>query len=447
MLDLIDIRRIEKMLTPAADFDSAFTFYYDETNNIRKFYVRENNFNYSFLTNFVLGGLVYEGEQPDIKALFDELNLQNNIKDIKLKHIAKGEFAQCLKSQKLNCYLKYLLDNNLYIHYSSVNLLYYSIVDIVDSIIVNSEVAIQLGVNFANVLKNGLYKLIKLEIESVIQLFYKFRYPNIKKESVLEFIETLTLIVEKYIGEQEFTSILVCLKQILQESKKKNLLPFIMDEEDYILLKDFSGFYVRPIYLFKNSNHIFDNEVAVSEIIANYKIIDGSEEIKNYSFVDSQSDLLIQASDIFVGLMGKLTNYINTSSRETIANDCDSLSEVQRNNINLLIDLIEKSQNKNVGFLHSIDSYEELEKFNLIREIIKAKKTEQIEIQPQCPICKITVAEIDNISDADVHNVIVKLTSNMCLNHMIRYSELRKFCQLMGKELLKDLKNYDSYNH
>lgn len=105
------------------------------------------------------------------------------------------------------------------------------------------------------------------------------------------------------------------------------------------------------------------------EILADYKITDGNEEIKNYFFVDSQSDLLIQASDIFVGLMGKLANYVNTNSREKIANDLDSLSEKQLNNIDLLIVLIDKSHNKNVAFLHSTDSYEELTKMDLIREI------------------------------------------------------------------------------
>ncbi len=142
-----------------------------------------------------------------------------------------------------------------------------------------------------------------------------------------------------------------------------------MDEEDYILIENFSQFYLRPIYLFKNSNHIFDNEVAISEILASYKIIDDSKEIKNYSFVDSQSDLFVQASDIFVGLMGKLANYINTSLREKIISDFDSLSEKQLNNIDALINLIDKSNNKNVAFLHSIDSYEELTKMNLIHEI------------------------------------------------------------------------------
>ncbi|MEC4817924.1 MAG: hypothetical protein SAK29_32330, partial [Scytonema sp. PMC 1069.18] len=82
---------------PKADFDSAFTFFYDETNNIRKFYVRESDFNSSFQSNFVLGGIVYDKSKPDIEKLFSELNLERSIKEVKLKHLAKGDFLSCLK--------------------------------------------------------------------------------------------------------------------------------------------------------------------------------------------------------------------------------------------------------------------------------------------------------------------------------------------------------------
>lgn len=367
--EISDIRKMTKMLTPTADFDSSFTFYYDETNNIRKFYVREIDFNSSFNSNFVLGGLVHEGTQPNIKSLFDRLNLQNNIKEVKLKHIAKGNFLDCLKSEKLNCFLTYLLDSDLYVHYSSLNILYWSIVDIVDSAIANSEVAMQLGLDFSNYLKNDLYKLAKIEIESVIELFYNSEYPNLKKEAVLEFIEELTSIFDEYIDTEEFHFGLESLRQILKQAGKKDSLPFVMDEENYILIEDFSQFYLRPIYLFKNSNHIFDNEVAISEILANHRVIDDNKEIKNYSFVDSQSNLFVQASDIFVGLIGKLANYVNTNPTEKIVDDLNSLSEKQLNNIDSLIDLLNKSHSRNIAFLHSIDSYEELTKMNLIREI------------------------------------------------------------------------------
>jgi hypothetical protein len=369
--EISEIIKMTKMLAPTADFETAFTFYYDETNNIKKFYVRENDFNYTFTANFVLGGLVHEGKAPDVKSLIDGFKLQKTTKEVKFKHIANGDFLDCLKSEKLRLFLQFIKDSDLYIHYSSLNILYWSIVDIVDSAIANSDIAQQLGPTFSNHLKNDLYKLSRLEIDSVIDLFYHYEYPNIKKESVLSFIDALTSLFDEYIDTAEFHFGLESLRQILKEAMKKGSLPFIMDEDDYILLKDLSHFYLRPIYLFKNSTHIFDNEDSISDILKDYKILDGGKEIKNYSFIDSKSNLLIQLSDIFVGFMGKLTNYLNTSTREKIDADFDSMSMLQQTNIDLLIELIDKSHNKNIGFLHSIDSYEEMSKMELISEMRK----------------------------------------------------------------------------
>jgi hypothetical protein len=273
-----------------------------------------------------------------------------------------------LKSQKLKLFLQFIKDNDLYVHYSSLNILYWSIVDIVDSAIVNSKVAQQLGPQFSNHLKNDLYKLSRLEIDSVIQLFYKYEYPNIKKDSVLPFIEDLTSLFQGYIDTVDFHFGLESLRQILKEAKKKGALPFIMDEDDFILLRDLSQFYLRPIYLFKNSSHIFDNEDSIADTLKDYKILDGNEEITNYTFVDSQTEQLIQLSDVFVGLFGKLTNYLNTSSREEIDNDFDSLTAIQQTNIDLLIEVIDKSHNKNIGFLHNTDSFEEMSKMERIHE-------------------------------------------------------------------------------
>jgi hypothetical protein len=366
--EISKIRKYTKMIAPTADFDSAFSFYYDETNNIKKFYVRENDFNYTFTANFVLGGLVHLGQAPNVQPLIDSFKQQKTAKEVKFKHIASGDFIDCLKSEKLKLFLQFIKDSNLYVHYSSLNILYWSIVDIVDSAIVSSDSAQKLGPQFANHLKNDLYKLSRLEIDSVIQLFYKYEYPNIKSESILPFIEELTSLFDGYIDTQEFHFGLESLRQILKEARKKGSLPFIMDEDDYILLSDLSQFYLRPIYTFKNSTHIFDNEDSVIEILKDYKILDGQEEIKNYTFVDSQSDQLVQLSDVFVGLMGKLTNYLNTSSREKIDIDFGGLSAIQQINIDLLINIIDKSHNKNIGFLHNTDSYEEMSKMDEIRE-------------------------------------------------------------------------------
>lgn len=198
------IRKFNKIVAPTADFDSAYTFYYDETNNIKKFYVRENDFNYTFTANFVLGGLLHLGQAPNVQPLIDGFKQQKTAKEVKFKHIANGDFLDCLKSEKLKLFLQFVKDSDLYVHYSSLNILYWSIVDIVDSAIVSSDAAKQLGPQFANHLKNDLYKLSRLEIDSVIELFYKYEYPNIKNESAFQFIEELTSLFDGYIDTEEF---------------------------------------------------------------------------------------------------------------------------------------------------------------------------------------------------------------------------------------------------
>jgi hypothetical protein len=291
-----------------------------------------------------------------------------SVEEIKFKHIAKGCFIDCLSSQKLNLFLKYIANNGLYIHYSSVNLLYWSIVDIVDSAIALSEVSQQLGPEFANRMKNDLYKLARIKIDSMISLFHKYGYPNIKQNDVLVFIEKMSDLFADYLDDMEFHFGLESLRQILKEAKRKGCLPFVMDRDDFVLIDDFSNFYMRPIYLFKNSRHIFDNEESIVKLLSRYRIMDGSQQIENFLFVDSKSSQLVQLSDVIVGLFGKLGSYFNTNGRDKILSDFSALSQIQAENIDLLLALIDRSHDKNMGFLHTTDSYEEMSKIKVIRE-------------------------------------------------------------------------------
>lgn len=275
----IDVNKIREnmMLTmPPADIDAEYNFFYDETNNIKKFHIKNGDFNHSFDINFVLGGLLYEGEQPEVDTLFSGLKLQKTTKEIKLNHIAKGDFLDCLKSQKLQYFLKFLLVSKFMVHYSTINVLYYSIVDIVDSAVANTD-GEGIGFDLLWLMKNDLYKLCKLEQEAVAALFYKYQYPNIKADGILDFIYELTSLFVDYEDTEEFHLGLVSLKQILKESKRKKTLPFVMDEQDHVLLKEFYHFYLRPLYVFKNSKHVFDNEDEIKETFDKYELLDDGE--------------------------------------------------------------------------------------------------------------------------------------------------------------------------
>ena len=122
--------------------DDVYTFYYDETNNIRKLYLTEAGLNIEQADNFVLAGIVHKGLicNADYSTLFNKLGLQKTTKELKLKHVAKGNFLAMLGSKKLNLILKWLTENNFYIHYFNLNLMYWSLADrngppILDSLI------------------------------------------------------------------------------------------------------------------------------------------------------------------------------------------------------------------------------------------------------------------------------------------------------------------------
>lgn len=53
-----------------------------------------------------------------------------------------------------------------------------------------------------------------------------------------------------------------------------------------------------------------------------------------------------------------------------------------------------------------------------------------------CPICKLTVAEIDKLSEEECHKILLEPNHGFCINHIISYLNNRKIKRLVGKKLL-----------
>ncbi len=366
--DVTDLREQNAKLHGLKDLDKIFTFYYDETNNVRKFYLNENGFNSSYESNFILGGVLHEGENYSggINNLMEGLRLQATSKKLKLKHIAKGDFANCLKSKKLNYFFKWLLESHLYVHYTSLNILYFSLVDIVDSAMANFERLKEIDISYINLIKNDLYKVAKIEKKNTFSMFYNFEYPNIKKNNIVGFINGLIDIISPYENMPEFHFGITSSRQLLENSIKSQELVFLMDEDDFVLQKDFSQFYTEPIYLFKNSKHIFDREDNIEEIINKYQIVENGVIIDSYDFVNSIDNEFIQISDVFVGILGKFTTFVNTNSIVSLEDKISKMNSLQIDNLNLFHKITDKSHIKNKAFLNAIESYEEREKYGYI---------------------------------------------------------------------------------
>ncbi len=140
MIDIDELRDSGIRLHGLTKADGVYTFYHDETNNIRKLHVEAGRLNVAELKVFVLGGVVHEGApRPiDIQSLRDAMRIQKSAHEIKLEHVARGNFLDVLCSTKLTTFLRWIADSGLLIHYHDLDPLYWSSADIIDSIVPNS---------------------------------------------------------------------------------------------------------------------------------------------------------------------------------------------------------------------------------------------------------------------------------------------------------------------
>lgn len=351
---------------PYVNFNKKYTFFYDETNNCRKFSINKNKFNTNYFNNFIVGGIVLNEKQFFDKNFKEEFGLNDSLKEIKFKNIAYGSLFDCLNSEKLKKYLMFLRDNNILIHYSSLNLLYWAIVDIIDSAVYNYED--DYDRELLNSIKNSFYIVCKKNISKLKYLFTKYDYPNIKKNLIRQFIDDVLEFIQSYISSPMHFE-LQSLKGLLELSKEKNNLPFVVDEEDGILLRSFMWDYLRLIYLYVDSSHIIDHEFSIMQEIKNIRFLNNGEEVKNYLFIDSQENDMIQLSDIFVGLLGKIKVYFNSNDIEKIKHDFNSLNYNQISNLKLLSQILRKSEDESIIFLRNIDAIEEIDKMGFIMKI------------------------------------------------------------------------------
>lgn len=121
-------------------FEEEMTFYYDESGNCRKFSLTDAGFNNTdaLKGDFVLAGVAHEGRSFDIdvSSLYAALDYKEGQKELKFKHLFHNskDFQSFIGSKRATGFLEWLIRSGLYIHYSALNNLYYSLVDIVDSL-------------------------------------------------------------------------------------------------------------------------------------------------------------------------------------------------------------------------------------------------------------------------------------------------------------------------
>ena len=265
MISVEVMKEIIKELHNYEENDKQYNFYYDETNNYRKVKITEKGFNDNkvLTDNFTLGGICLK---KDIKISTDELSsglkLQEN-QELKSKTFFRGmkEFEDCICKPKLDLILDWILDN-AYIHYTDIDGLYFTIIDIVDSVC-DTEIGKKLPISIIEAFKSELYILLRRNIILFWDLCMKTNYPNILNKDIYIFCNGLINIIENSKDNMEeslFT--LEIFRQLIKDKMNDKELIFLSDNAEKTIVDCFYSLRQQRCIIFKNSYHIFDNEAA-----------------------------------------------------------------------------------------------------------------------------------------------------------------------------------------
>ena len=313
--------------------NSKYTLYFDESGNNRCFWIKDGGYNVDPFTHFILGGIV-ANDMVDIEYAKKRIGCNSTVQEIKTKNVCRGSFEDCLKDKRLENFFDLILEKKWLVHFGVVELFYYAIVDIVDSVMdVEAD-------NFQ--VKNELYKILRFNMDSTLNMMIKYKYPSIEDEHKKDFLVTCIKILDDYIvNSGKANYITYELRSYLQIAQEKDELSFVQDEESGTFLCDFLQFYFRPVYMFKNSQIFFDEELSIQEKMESITMVIDSKELKNFQFVNSKSNVMVQLSDVFVGIMARYFRFINSNITdvERLVDGFDKQQEVAFNKLNYILNI------------------------------------------------------------------------------------------------------------
>lgn len=369
-MDIEDLRRLDIRLHGLDRADAPYTLYYDETNNIRRLHVTADGLNVDNPGCFVLAGVAHRGARKpiDIAPLRAALKLQPTTKEMKLAHIGKGDILDLLRSRRLGAFLDWIAESGLFLHYQCLDVIYWSLVDIVDAALMAAEREELFLV--APALKDMLNIALRRDLEATTDLFRLFNYPALDPRDGPQFYHVVLqmVVVEADQLHPLYGSLLA---QVLEDAIQGESFPFIEggDEDQHILIEGFDIFFRHRIALLRNSTHVLDlEEVVRRELIAAPLMRDGLP-VDSFMFVDSQDEPMIQVSDIVAGLLGKFFSYVVSTDIDTVRADRAVLSDVQAQNLAKLARLVDLAAEENEAFAHRVMSLSDTHKADIFMQI------------------------------------------------------------------------------
>ena len=380
---LLRIDDVASVILDSFDRLEKFSFYYDESNFFGKLYIQEKDgghfdYNFDIDRDLVLAGIVTEDQNIDIDedGLRHILELQNSAREIKFRsQFNKGDFLKTIDSERMDMLLGFFESKDVFIHVAQINLFYFAVVDIIDSVIDIAELEEYAADPFGgdliaanHHLKEVIYKVLKEKKDGVLDLFNAYGYPDIDEEDIEDFCDDLICLIGP---RRELSTDLKYITGMIKKAGEEGEIIFLQGNKKRILVDDLAQFYLHFIGLFPDSEHFFDEQKEIKKWLNRFVLVnDKEEQVDNYSFVDSKDEVLIQLSDIVSGVLGQMYMYLNKSNIHTISRDVKGMSNRQLECAGKLFRLLYRSSERNRGFFFSITAGAVRKRFELFAEQI-----------------------------------------------------------------------------
>ena len=316
------IKTANSQLNHIKSANESLLFFYDESNNIRKYHNKDGRFNASEYQNFSLGGIVLIDlfEITEFDDLIEMLKFggNDNFSEFKLKHFLVkkcNNFIEKINSQKLNTLLEYLyLKQDVFIHFQILNFFYYGIVDIVNTLF---ESELGFTKDDLDSLKTYIYTKMIVDYNYWSQKFWEYDYPNVSNEQMPKFLDDLisyfvktrTSTTRERRLKDRFISLCSQRKRMLRDSK--HIL--LSGNNPNSLVNSLSEVYQEKIFVYNRSYHIFDEEYSISERWKEIGFYEWGIN-KKFEFRKSETDVRIQISDVLAGIIAKLFDFLSQIS-------------------------------------------------------------------------------------------------------------------------------------
>lgn len=327
--------------------------YYDETGNWRSISYRDGKVKdgRAFERDFILGGIVITDDAALPELLEGSKKLPAPNGEIKCKSVLGGskDFRKALRRQETTDFLNLIDRDGVAVHYHAQDNLYYSTVDIVDSLImmpIHRATAM-----FERELKNELYLCALRDPIAFLNELSSFGYPNVSRSNVRPFCEFLQWVISlrqltEWPPEEREGLFLETLRQMVKTASKEESLVFLEGNKDNSLVDNFSSHYTTACAVLPNATHTFDEESYVSMELV--------QPLNNFIFVDSKSEPLVQLADVWVGFLSRLFAFLDDWMRDPFVPNDKHLQSQEIGNLRTAKRLIDRSNDLHRSLISNV---------------------------------------------------------------------------------------------